>query len=212
MFGNKFAADELAKNFQKELLKAQAFKKQASENKTANEIKPEDFLVAPEAPADVHGEEIDKKINEVSSYAKDTPCGKCHKVHDGDKCGDMMTPMSNSADDAEDASYAEDKEMEEKSEESCAEDMSYLVDKKAQYVLHQLGKIAGQLRQKNKGFAADMVEATAIEIKGKILEKAAQKMQVISGLKKMAQEHYQSGDVLTGDVISVTIENIKKSK
>lgn len=199
MFGNKYAAEELARNFKQEVFKLQTLKKKAQlqEAPVKPEVKPEDFLVSPAEEVDVHGADLNSKIEEVASYAKDIPCEKCETIHDGeacpcDKCG-------------------ENHEGECK-KENLAEDMSYLVDKKAQYVLFQLGKIAKGLREKNKSFAADMVEVTALEIKDQVMKKASQKLQIVSGLQKMAQESYQKGDHYTGDVISVTVENIKKSK
>lgn len=186
MFGNKFVADELARNFKQEVSKLQALKKKAQLQETPTEVKPEEFLVSPTEEIDVHGDDLNGKIAEVESYAKDIPCEKCETIHDGEKCP-------------------------EPKKEDSADDTSYLVDKKAQYVLYQLGKIAKNLREKNKGFAADMVEVTALEIKDEVLKKAAQKLQIVSGLQKMANESYKKGDHYTGDVISITIENIKKS-
>lgn len=192
MFGNKFSGDEIARNFH-QAMKAKAIKKQANLAEFPEvkpEVKPEDFLITPEEPVNMHGKELENKIDEVSSYAKDKPCDKCHQIHYGDDC----------------------KTEEPKKQENMAEDLSYLVDKKAEYVLYHLGKIAHGLREKNKGFAADMVEATAIEIKDKAVKKAAEKIEVIINLKKMAHKSYQEGDRMTGDVISATIENIKKAK
>lgn len=188
MFGNKFAAEELARNFKQEVSKLQDLKKKAQlqEVPVEPEVKAEEFLVSPTEEVDVHGDDLDKKIEEVTSYAKDIPCEKCEKVHEAEDC-----PPA---------------------EENYAEDMSYLVDKKAEYILFQLGKIAKGLREQNKNFPADMVEVTALEIKEQVIKKASQKLQIVSGLQKMAKESYQKGDHYTGDVISVTIENIKKSK
>ncbi len=191
MFGNRFAAEELARNFQKIVSKSQALKKEAKSKKV---VSPEDFLISAEEEVDVHTGALDSKIEEVSSYAQDKDCPKCKAKHEGEcpctKCKKVHSGPC----------------------EKKAEDISYLVDKKAQYVLHQLGKIAGGLRSKKNNFAADMVEVTAAEIKNKSLKKASQKFQVVASLEKMAHESYISGDQLTGDVISVTIENIKKAK
>jgi hypothetical protein len=85
----------------------------------------------------------------------------------------------------------------------------FLVDKKADHVLYELGKIASDLRREGKGFAADMVETTAMDIKNEAIAKAASTIEVIEGLKKMAQESYSEGDIMTGDVIQATILNIK---
>jgi hypothetical protein len=200
MFGNKFSGDEIAKNFQKNVSKLREMKKTASQ-----EVRPEDFLVASEEPVDVHSHDLDKKIQEVESYAQDdtSTCEVCEKKHPGKPCS-----CENSADDKD----MESEEIKENHSDDKAEDTSYLVDRQAQYVLSELGKIAGNLRGKNKSFAADMVEATAIEIRTQAIKKASQKLEVVNGLKKMASEAYKKGDRLTGDVIQVTIDSIKKSK
>lgn len=189
MFGDRFAADDLARNFKQRMAKLQSLKKIAhDQTPVTSEVKPEDFLVSSEDKQENFNKDLDDKIESVSNYASDKVCSKCHKVECECK-----------------------EENEAKDQESDKEDVSYLVDKKAEYVLHQLGKIASGLRQKNENFAADMVEATAIEIKDQAVAKASQKLQVIAALTKMAHKSYQSNDHLTGDVIAVTIENIKKA-
>lgn len=150
------------------------------------QVSPEDFLVSPAEEVDVHGDQLDRKIKEVSSYASDGPCGKCNKEH-----------------------MAEDG-CEQERPESMANDTSYLVDRRAQYVLHELGKIAGEMRAKDKNFAADMILSTAKNIKNNALKKAANKLRVVSGLQKMAADAYSKGDRMTGDVVTTTIQNIKK--
>lgn len=189
MFGNRFAADDLARNFKARMAKLQSLKKTAQEQAApAAEVKPEDFLVSSENKQENFNKDLDDKIESVSNYASDKVCSTCHKAECECK-----------------------EENEAKDQESEKEDTSYLVDKKAKYVLHQLGKIASGLRHKNENFAADMVEATAIEIKEQAVAKASQKMQVIAALTKMARKSYQNNDQLTGDVITVTIENIKNT-
>lgn len=206
MFGDRFAAEELARNFQSRMSKLQSLKKQAAEaqqpakavtSKVA-QVKPEDFLVAPPDVVDVHGDDLDSKIKEVSSYAEDGSDMSCHKCNE---------------------SYAKDSEHTCNSSEDggsmemplLADDMNYLIDTKAHHILFELGKIASALRLQKQSFAADMVEVTALEIKQATLAKAAKKLEVVTGLQKMASESYAEGDRLTGDVISVTIENVKKS-
>ena len=199
MFGNKFASEELAKNFQNRVSKLQELKKKASKQNAASkapsetaQVRPEDFLVAPAEEVDVHGTDLENKINEVSSYAEDKEMESCAN------CGEHMA-----------ADHACDNLGTAKP--SMAEDMSYLVDLQAKEVLFELGKVAGELRLKKQSFAADMVEATAQNIQKEVISKAAKKLEVVTGLKKMASESYAEGDRLTGDVISVTIENVKKS-
>jgi len=77
MFGNKFAAEELAKNFHNRMTKLTSMKKEASTSKVA-EVSPEDFLVEPAEEVDVHGTDLEDKILEIDSYAKDK-CEKCGK-------------------------------------------------------------------------------------------------------------------------------------
>ncbi len=207
MYGNKFAADDLARGFQENIAKLRSMKKEAK----AKNVSPEDFLITPEGEVDAHSNVLENKIQEVSSYAKDDKekkiCEKCKKA----ECICKTASEEKACEKCKKVECACEVKPEDKKDNS-AEDMSYLVDKKAQYVLYQLGKIAGGLRAKKNGFAADMVEATALEIKNKTLAKAAQKFQVVSGLQKMANDAYKKGDNMTGDVISVTIENIKKTR
>lgn len=91
------------------------------------------------------------------------------------------------------------------------DDTDYLIDSKAKFILHELGKISADLRTKN-AFAADLVDATVIDIKNDLLKEAAKKLKVVNELTKMASSAYKSGDIMTGDVITVSINNIKKSK
>lgn len=75
-------------------------------------------------------------------------------------------------------------------------------------VLVGLSKIAGSLRTKGEAFAADVVEATALSIKGDLRKEAGRKAEVISELKKLASEFYNSEDTLAGDMVRVTINKI----
>lgn len=165
-----------------------------------DEVKPEDFLVSELPTDDVHTSALDSKIE---SLAKDSEtakeCEKCHKAHDG------ACAMESKADDSE-----MEKKQEDEKHEHEADDASYLIDSKAKYVLRELGKIAKELKLENK-FAADMVEATAMDIKNDLLVEAHKKLSVISQLKKMASEAYRDGDIMSGDLIMVTVNNIKKS-
>lgn len=195
MFGNKSTTNELEKNFQIRMARLAELNKVASqepdespspESKKTAQVRPEDFLVQPPEAVDVHGDDLDRKIEEVSSYAKDDcddkPCDKCGNTHLAlDGCQSKLA------------------------------NHSYLLDKKAQFVINELGKIAGDMRSQDKLFAADMIEATAIDIKNKTLKIAAEKLKVIQGLNKIAHNAYKNGDRITGDVVTVTIENIKKS-
>jgi uncharacterized protein YqeY len=198
MFGNRFSVDNLAGDFLKELDKIRSFKKESNlKSKSASDVKPEDFLISQEEDTNVYDKDLNDKIDSISNYADEEPCDICHEEHEEHQVLEKEIPMDM------DTKSFEDKDL---------EDISYLVDKKAKYVLHRLGKIASSLRKKNEAFAADMVELTAIDIKNETIAKAAQKIQVIDNLKKMANKSYSKGDQLTGDVISSTIESIKKAR
>jgi len=71
-----------------------------------------------------------------------------------------------------------------------------------------LGKIASDLRVKGEGFAADMVEATAISISKDLSKEAEEKRHVVQNLSKIASDFDNSGDTFAGDMVRVTIQNI----
>jgi hypothetical protein len=75
-------------------------------------------------------------------------------------------------------------------------------------VLDGLSKIAGSLRAKGEAFAADVVEATALSIRGDLRKDAGRRATVVSGLKKLASEFYSSQDTLAGDMVAVTIKKL----
>lgn len=112
---------------------------------------------------------------------------------------------------AEVDSYAEDAENAQEAGSDDAKDVSYLLDSSAQELLEGLGKIASNLRDKNEGLAADMVEVTANNIQEDLLKKASEKLFVLDSLTKMASDLDNEGDVLAADMVKVTIEKIKNS-
>jgi hypothetical protein len=220
MFGNKYAGDELAKSFKKTMEQLNSLKKKASE---AKDFKASDFLVKDnkDTGPDVN-RSMDQVLDQLKSYIKDDKCAKCNKVHDMaydcmakdekscpncNKVHDMAydCKAKDGCSNCGDGSYAKDAKP-----NMPAHPMSPALDAKSSYVLAELSKIAKDLRVDGKGFAADMVLATAKEIKEEAIFKAAQQEQVIVGLKKMAKESYAEGDRMTGDVILATIRNIKK--
>lgn len=184
MIGNIFTSDSIAEELKRNLENAKARKKNinqvsespsyegASHTKLA-ELNPEDFLIEESEPDDVYGRELDNKIEEVSSYAKD------------------------------------DLAKNNEAKDSWADDISYLVDKKAQYVLGRLGKIAKKMRDSGKSYAADLIEVAAVKIKDDAVKKASKKLTVVNNLQKMATRAYHDGDNIVGDIISVTIDSIK---
>jgi hypothetical protein len=75
-------------------------------------------------------------------------------------------------------------------------------------IMTGLGKIAAGLRLKGEGFAADMVEATALSIGVDIKKEAAERGSVIGNLKKLAGDFDRDGDSFAGDMVRATISNI----
>ncbi len=190
MFGNKFAGDDIAREFLRIMGedKFSSIKKEASEQPQENEVSPglapkkaevnpEDFLVAPEEGTTVSSA-IDSKIAEMDDKVNCADCG-------------MAT-------------------------ESCAcdhdtesEAMDFMVDQASQEVFEGLGKIVASLRNKEEHFAADVVAATAANIRDDLIKEAASKAFVLDSLKKMASNLRGEGDSLAADMVEVTITKIK---
>lgn len=191
MFGNKFAGDNIAREFLRIMgeEKFSSFKKESSESsesdsaklKAEASVKPEDFLVTPEEDAAVSSA-IDNKISEMEA-----------KIDDCDKCGKAMDSC------ACDGSMADDQSMA----------MDYMVDEASQEVFEGLGKIAASLRAKNEGFAADVVTATALSIRDDLVKEASKKAFVLDSLKKMASNLRKEDDYLAADMVEATIQKIK---
>jgi hypothetical protein len=210
IIGNKFNGDNIAQEFAKHMSSRQqaaSLRKEAalaaeSQIKLAQEeLKPEDFLVAPESKDTKINSIIDNKISELSEPCEvckqeECTCGEeeaCETCKSCDKCGsqehsanDCMMGMSN--------------------------DVQDLVDVKAQYVIKELGKMASGFRAKDQFFAADMVEATAISIRNDLIKEASQKLETILELKKLAQQSKKDGDLFSTDLIEATIRKIKINK
>lgn len=228
MVGNKYKADHLAKAFQERLNSLNKIKSDL--NKVASQhaepakkkMKAEDFLISGDhskkkSPASAAiDNEIAKSKKRRESEAKDVKsksnCNMCGYAHDG-QCSMAKDKKCKACKKAPcKCSAAEDAVVDGAGPAVYhAKDHSYLVDHKAAFVLSELGKVAADLRKSGKSLAADMVDVTAIEIKDEAIQKAASKLEVINGLKKMASESFAEGDRFTGDVILATINNIKKS-
>ncbi len=204
MFGNKFSGDEIAKEFHR---KMGSLKKEAAD-KTA-ELNPEEFLVAPQESEGAGDAELSSQIDSVSSYANDaddTGAGTAVALKE---------PTVSDADDKKCECEGDDCECCKdcgKADCECSKnDAEDFMSSNAEFVLHELGKMAGRLRIDNHAFAADMVEATAMSIKDDLVKEASQKLKVVSGLEKMAESMYHDGDNFTGDLLKATLEQIKKS-
>lgn len=85
-----------------------------------------------------------------------------------------------------------------------------LSDKHAK-IMDGLSKIASSLRGKNEGFAADVVEATALSIIDDFRKEAQSRAAVCSELSKIASELDRSGDDLSADIVRVTLERVRNN-
>lgn len=90
----------------------------------------------------------------------------------------------------------------------AADDLDFDHTASEKRVLEGLSKISGSLRAKGEAFAADVVEATAISIKGDLRKEAGRRGYIVSELKKLASEFYSSEDPLAGDMVQVTINKL----
>jgi len=87
---------------------------------------------------------------------------------------------------------------------------SNITDPAGHYIMNGLGKIAGSLRGKGEAFAADVVEATALSIRGDLAKEANRKSGIISTLNKMASDFTSNGDSFAADMVKVTINKISR--
>lgn len=85
-----------------------------------------------------------------------------------------------------------------------------LSDKHAK-IIDGLSKIASSLRGKNEGFAADVVEATALSIVDDFKKEAQNKAMICGELSKIASELDENGDDLSADMVRVTIERVRNN-
>jgi hypothetical protein len=83
-------------------------------------------------------------------------------------------------------------------------------DKRTLRILSGLGKIAGGLRRKGEGFAADVVEATAMSVRDESLAEVRKKAFVLSELKKISRELRGDNNIFASDLVSATANKILK--
>jgi len=81
-------------------------------------------------------------------------------------------------------------------------------DPSGHYIMNGLGKIAGSLRAKGEAFAAEVVEATALSIRGDIVKESNRKSNIVDTLNKMASDFSSNGDSFAADMVKVTISKI----
>lgn len=132
------------------------------------------------------------EADDLESHASDCTCCDCKNCEGCENC----------------AYDADDEFSDVGTIDSSPADDSF-VSQASKNLLFGLGKIAKDLREKDEGFAADMVEATALGIISDLKKEAAKKLHVISELKKIAAS-VDPKDSLAADLIQVTINKIKK--
>jgi hypothetical protein len=148
-------------------------------------ISAEDFLDLDESEPENIESDVEKEIEGMESFIDDKPIL-------------AKSPLKD---------YAQNL-AKQKAKESDAKDH---VDDKTAYVLRGLGKIAGSLKLRGENFAADVVEATALNIKKEALVKEAKKQKVVATLNKIAKSIDAKGDTFTADVVRATMLKIKNA-
>jgi hypothetical protein len=199
MFGNKYSGDELAIEFLKAMQAKKISKVAQSQEmpgstegqatgmtiESEEDVSAEDFLDLNESEPEAIESDVDKEIEGLESFIDDKPIV-------------AKSPLKD---------YAQNL-AKQKAEESDAKDH---IDDKTAYVLRGLGKIAGSLKARGENFAADVVEATALNIRKEALVKEAKKQKVLSTLNKIAKRIEQKGDVFSADVVRATMLKIKNA-
>jgi hypothetical protein len=77
------------------------------------------------------------------------------------------------------------------------------------YILNGLNKISEDLRRKDQVFAADVVTATALEIKSDMEKESIANSNVTNSLKKIATELRDGGDSFAADLVFATINKFE---
>jgi predicted Zn-ribbon and HTH transcriptional regulator len=78
-------------------------------------------------------------------------------------------------------------------------------------IMRGLGKIAASLKSKGEGFAADVVEATALSIQEDFKKEASKRDMVQKELQKLARNMRISGKAFGADLVESSIKKIKNS-
>jgi hypothetical protein len=134
---------------------------------------------------------------------------------DSDDCGyaedDLLSDGALSElvldDNAEDSDAATPLDKPIKAMKSYSDD-SMDHSKEASHIIDGLNKIASDLRNKGEDFAADVVEATSLELINDFKKEAAEKRYIINSLTKIASEFDGLNDRFAADLVRVTINKI----
>ena len=156
-----------------------------------------------------------------------------HEADDSDNVHYVADPHSNDAYDAADYLMDEDHVQDDDSDDELSSAMDAMGDYAADeasdveseygaaddgkmasasdlYLMNGLGKIEASLRRKGEGFAADLVRATAYEIREDIVKQAKQKDQVLKELVKMASGLIDRGEYRAAEMVRMTISKINR--
>lgn len=188
-------------------------------------IKTNGDLIAQEFAKLMGGNGITKSAS-ISKKAEESVSGgdttvsidniKDDSVSDED-LADLVSTSTNVDDDSlisqideslDDISDSEEKTEDLAEEMKQAKNNNKFVSKRGMNVMYGLGKIAASLRSKGEGFAADVVEATALSISEDLKKEAEEKKSVISHLQKVASKLDKKGDKFAGDLVRTTMKNI----
>jgi hypothetical protein len=184
-----------------------------------------DIMISRENSGDFLASEFMKKLREASELRKKASAE--YSENDAHCASEADTQSSDEAKDQEQANDTMDSEIsdnvlenmladsdvENDTYDAAYDDMvdDFKITAEQERVMRGLGKIAGSLRKKNEMFAADVVEATAINIRNDFYKKANKKQTVIEGLNKIASSLSQKGEEFAADVVKATINKIAKS-
>lgn len=146
--------------------------------------------------------EISKKASMDEAADSDTQESMAYDLKLEDDIADMLIENSN-----EGVSMASDSIDNDVAELDAYDNLS---DKHAK-IIDGLSKIASSLRGKNEGFAADVVEATALSIVGDFKKEAQNKAMICGELSKIASELDKNGDDFSADMVRVTLERVRNN-
>lgn len=193
MFGNKYQGDDLAKEFYKLV----TLKKMASDSVD-----------------DFQGET--SGVDSLENHVEDDILDPARFLNSVDKESDLTDELNQDVESLDsllegEAPVESGLDLEE-SEPMYSDDLGFLLDQRASMVLEGLGKIAGSLKQRGEGFAADIVAATAQSIKGDMVKEASRKLETITILSKVASDISDEGDQFAADMVRATISKIKEKQ
>ena len=190
MFYREKSGDSLANEFLKHLKKASQLRKNAELNYAEDEAK-------------------DDQENDAScsskSYAKDD---QENDSYDNKISDNLLSDML--------ADHGHENETHDAGYDNMIKDFEEDIEITAEQerLMRGLGKIAGSLRRKNEDFAADVVEATALNIRNDFYKKAMssskKKEYVVSSLQKIAKDLRNKGESFAADVVITTANKINR--